>query len=736
MAQMHRYWFQFCAIASLLMAAHTSAAIDSMASPFPQAQVRSGSNEAPAIVVNGTPYYPLFFSPANGLGQEDVLLEQIRRARESGVTLFTINLPATATPAEVSGILTRFCGPNPSCYFIVRTRLDPSTEWLQSNPAESLQGEDGTSLPLASPSSLAWRSYLKSNLSDLITAIERTSFARQIIGVSLECMEQGIWEYPQTDTFIDYSPAAKNGFAEWLKDTYNDESALVASWQQPGLTWTTARVPTGTERTAADWGVFRDPVRDRASIDFQRFLSESIAVAIADFADHVKQRTSRRLLVGVPYGFQLESKQTSKTSFANTGHLALNRVLACEDIDFIVSPLANFERRSTLPGHFVQAIDSVALHGKLAIIEDDTVTHLSAPPIESTTLVPLEQTHSLMETISVTRRNAGLFMMHRAGYWYTDRAALGNWNDDGFWQSTALLRRLGAESREYGPYAPEIAFVISEDSQSVMSASAHPVLYQSLSAWRSELDRIGSPVGYYLQSDLPILPKSVKLLILANPYVMTRDERRSIDARVKAGTTVLYTYAPDILGPNGVKLSRLDEITGMLITTRSDNTPMVFSSVQTDESFTVDEETWSPRLVIEGNDLHVLAQYAVTEEVAVAARPSGKGAVVYSAVPNLPTRLLRWIARTSGVHLYSDEPAALSVMGPYLVLHPENSGEAGFTWPEQFTKSERIAPVARMTVAERTKGWKDNLSSGVTMIYRVETSKRVPNGKSGGLIGK
>lgn len=109
--------------------------------------------------------------------------------------------------------------------------------------------------------------------------------------------------------------------------------------------------------------------------DFRLFLSRQVADSIACLAHVVKEATQYRLAVGTFYGYTLE------TPTWDSCHLALNRLLASRDIDFLCSPVSYMCERQ--PGHdmpCMTVLDSLKLHGKLYFAELDIRTYLTRHP--------------------------------------------------------------------------------------------------------------------------------------------------------------------------------------------------------------------------------------------------------------------------------------------------------------------------------------------------------------------
>jgi hypothetical protein len=608
----------------------------------------------------------------------------------------------------------------------VRIWLGPNRAWLNEHPDARIALASGQTIHMASPSSTAWREEARRQLMERVREIVEGPHGDRFIGVLPTYLNTGEWFYPETNDLADYSPANTEAFRDWLRQTYRNDSALQRAWGQEDVTFDTAESPAEAMREASAWGPFRDPVRHRPAIDFARFQHELMADTIAYFARAVKEVTKGRALVGAFYGYTMELNHNGPRALANSGHLALGRLLACADLDMIHAPYSYFERNLGEPGHFHLPLDSVALHGKLVVMEDDSFTHLAMQP-EDPLIAPgwQHRTATPEETFDITLRNFGNSLGHRAGIWFFDLLSDGRWNDAAFWQQAALFRRMAAELRGEPPFQPEVAFITDERVVAHMAENTHPWLLESLAHWRHELARIGAPVGYYLQSDLPRLPGSVKLVVLANAYQVAKEEQAALDRITARGGTVVYTYAAHLLDAEGhIDLGRASRALGFPLEARWDEAPLILVFDKELKQTQTTTKGWMPRLIISessGSDL-VIGRYAATEEGAVAVRTQGMGRVVYTALPRLSAEVLREFAREANVHLYRDPPGMVAVVGNYLLTHTADTDggvDLHFRWPAPMNGLTRLAPPVRFPLSFDAQQWRDVLPPRVTGVYRI-----------------
>ncbi|MBR4124875.1 MAG: beta-galactosidase, partial [Victivallales bacterium] len=160
-------------------------------------------------------------------------------------------------------------------------------------------------------------------------------------------------------------------------------------------------VPSRAEREAGlPGGILRDPVRDAASILYERFYSQSIAECIDRLAKVVREETHGDKLVGTYYGYHQEFASLGYCVNGG-GHNDLHRLLKSPNLDFFLSPIDYRHRSIGAPSSDMKPYGAIRAAGKLALSEDDTRTNLIAPTI-------FDQTVNLDQTLAVLKRNHGV----------------------------------------------------------------------------------------------------------------------------------------------------------------------------------------------------------------------------------------------------------------------------------------------------------------------------------------
>ena len=696
-----------------------------MAGP-PSCTIVSGEPGGPAIRIDNQPHAPMFMCVNNQFGRDDVLVDEIRQAGAAGIDLISFNLLLDwqQSAEETNRTLARFCEANPNAYFYVRIWMGPSPEWLAAHPNDRIVAHDGTPGTMASPSSGAWLEDATARLEALLAQILDSPYAERFIGAMPTYLQTGEWFYPDTEQFSDYSPANARAFRDWLKKKYRRNKKLREAWGDSSVTLDGASLPSPEVREATAVGPFRDPVAHRAAADMAEFQSHVIVDAIETYCRVIKKATRNRALAGAFYGYTFELNHNGPRALAHSGHLALGALLDSPYIDLIHAPYAYFERGLGMPGHFHLPVDSIALHRKLAIMEEDSYTHLGTKPAEERLAPGWDQrTTTMEETLALNRRNFGQFMTHRVGFWWFDLLSDGRWNSPEFWEQAGMLRRIAAKVRDEPLFEPQVAFVVDETSVNALADRTHPYLLESLGQWRSELARLGTPVGYYLQSDLTLIPNSGRLFIMANPFRLSREQEREAHQRLEEGATIVWTFAPGVVVDDRVNFEHIRDVTGMGVVLQKTAGPLRFESSETEESWEIPED-WALRFQVADASVHPLATYAGSEAVAAAEVVSGKGISVYTAVPRLPVKLLQRLGARAGVHFYRPDGGMVGVAGDYLFVHTPVEAKEMLCWPEPMGMAVRLVPEGIDEIILGDAGcWQDTLPGKTTAIYRMERDK-------------
>jgi hypothetical protein len=263
-----------------------------------------------------------------------------------------------------------------------------------------------------------------------------------------------------------------------------------------------------------------------------------------------------------------------------------------------------------------------------------------------------------------------------------DLPGLGWFDDPGIWDVQRELMPLERAmlARSTG-FAPDIAVVLGERSTDLLSGGSHvvarPLIYES----RAVCGRVGAPYGQYLLRDAVAGRVPSRLQIFLAAWHLTAAEAAGLAANRDPGETRVWCYAPGRWVADQVAT---DSVTGSC-------TGFRLRPVSVDSAQAVATEVGANRGLAEpiGPDTEVRPLFTVevedTDEVwaryrdgspaiVVRSRAEGPGRDVFVGPPGLTTELVRALASTAGVHLYTDRPAAVWVHDTYLSIHSTHDG--------------------------------------------------------------
>jgi len=627
----------------------------------------------PTLFVNGKPHSDIAYAAY------EPSVEVFRGFSQAGVDLFTF----AATPTESGYGLSRtaWTAPgqydfsqldervrmvleaNPRAYFFPRLYLHAPTWWSREHPGDLVLLDPGGGKPVplthaggkSAPSwaSPTWRKDTVEGLRRLIAHIEAAPYADRCIGyhIASGTTEEWMMWGANEDQWVDYSPVNTLAFRSWLRTKYGTVENLRRAWNAPVASFETVTIPTKTQRRRTELGALRDPAKEQAVVDFYLYNSDMVAETICYFAKAIKEITHRERMVGAFYGYLLQLCGEQRQQ--NAGHLALEKVLDSPDVDFVCSPTSYYFRQLGGEGtsHFMSLLGSVHLHGKLWFDENDIRTSLSPGRVGE-----WGRPENVAGDIVQQEKELANVITNGTAQWWFDVG--GNRYDD-----PTLMRRIGqltanaceAMDIERDP-VDQVAMVIDEKSLCYLRPSdplGAWLLVQQLPA----LQRIGSPVGHYLTSDLPrIADRKVFLFMMS--FAPTAADRAAIETLKKDKHVLVFFYAPGLYRDGKLDEGAMQDMTGIRL--RMTTTPTELRlAIRPGHRVTdglsgvtcgVPHKTF-PVCFADDPAATVLGTLP-DGRAGLVIKPQKGWTAVFSAVPMLPASLLRRIARLGDVHEY------------------------------------------------------------------------------------
>lgn len=680
----------------------------------------------PALTINGVPTAPVMFFQNMDTGPDlrPGQLRQIALAGNHGVNI--VSVPA-AVPWFLPGgepdftlmdqRMEEILKANPKALAVLRIGLS----WPgAAHGYEAMKFSDGSEYSMPSIHGAAWRRDARAYLQAIVRHLEE-KYPASVIGYHPCGQETGEWVYGQLweGKIPGFEPSALAAFREWLKAKYSDDAGLRQAWGDGSVTPETATVPTAAQCAGPATGTaLRDPKAERKAIDFFAFQNEAMADVAALMCQAAKEVAPNKLAITF-YGYSFELS-AAPNGVHTSGHLALRRILASPYVDALCGPVGYRDRVAGGGGFYMGPADSLPLHGKLWLVEDDTRTHHAKPPppeIDSTGAWEKLILKDARETRGVLARNFAQFYTRGQAAWWMDLLGEGWYDDPQIWELLGKFHAFYQSSMDRRePYRPEIAVIVDEESCLDFSPAAG-VQRLLLGEFRLQWYRIGAPVGIYLMSDLVDgkVP-SAKFYIILNAFRLTDGQLAAVRKHTGVGSTVLWMFAPGITDGSKIDPLRIGGITGIATgETGKGDGKIVFGAGQ---SFPAGYGPIKPAFAVSDPEATPLAWYADGGEVAIASKKQDGRTDAFSAVLQVPAELLRTMARDAGVHLYSESNDVVMAGNGIVALHASSTGKKVIRLPRESAAEELLTgekfPAAREFAFE--------METGDTVILKLISS--------------
>ena len=433
--------------------------------------------------------------------------------------------------------------------------------------------------------------------------------------------------------------------------------------------------------------------RETRWVDYCQYSSELAAQAITGLAAAIKTLSNNQLLVGTSYGYTLEFAHRN-----DSGHLALAKVLESPDIDIVAGPNSYTGRGAGNVAAFGAPIDSVALHGKLWLVEDDTKTFLAETETDDTYNPKIA---GGADTRAAHQRQFGAALAHGAGVTWMDLWGQGWLNNAEIWEELGGLGKLAhqwGKTRKSEAPAPDVAAIVDEASLAYLKNDPNGLGMHLIGKTRELLLRSGASVGFYLQSDITRenFPDSTLYLFL-NAFRITTAEREAVRARLqRPGKTLAWLYAPGVYDENGPATVEVADVVGMSLRQQPWNS-RVGSQISEQRHLITErlrsgkrigqEDVLNPSFAVSDPQATILAEYGTTGAPSLAVREHQSGwKSVFFGDPHLTVELLRGLFAYAGVPLYNtqDDVVFASDDG-VLNVHTQYTGQRTIQLPRRAT---------------------------------------------------
>lgn len=658
--------------------------------------------------------------------------DAVKNSRDNGVNLIWLNIAkgfdwepnAPATFSAMDKRIADVLNTNPDAYIVLNVPLDPVynpglRKWVDLHPDQLVKKDDGSTNvggyhgavnKAASYASPIWKQDAGQAWRELIRHVRSSSYADRVIGYVPISGISWEWFYwgAQSKEFVDYSQPFTEAFANWAKQQYHGDLALLNStWKTNFPSFDAIQLPSKDERSGADFGVFLDPQKRGEVIDLRQFFTQVISGDILHFCHIVKEETNGNAICGTYYGYVM---YIGGPYFGvHSGHYALEKVLSSPDIDFVMSPSRYADRGLGGGSGFMTTVDSVKLHKKLYIDQIDIRTFRATGPGGQ-----LARLNTLKDTVSGLERDFSNTVVNGvASQWYDfDHGWI--MGDARLMQAVGKMQQiektLQQTPRQTMDAQNSIAVIL--DEKSILYTKVDSMIQSDVASSEiDQLNRSGVAWDNYLLNDLPRIGNYHYYLFL-NCFNLTDDQKREIEKLKKNGNVLVFIGAPGIIDRSDkstfaqakIDIAGVSKLTGFDLKQIADGpTVTVFKGNDSlvrdlaEKSFG-DSSVTGPRFAAQ--DGIALGHFSDNDEISLAVKVFPENwTSVYSAAPTLPAALLRNIATLADVPVVNHHNGDITYVSKNVfAVHSLTGGKRAFTVGKQYRTakelfSDRVYPV-------------------------------------------
>ncbi len=663
--------------------------------------------------------------------------QQMRLASEAGIHLFALLavLPARATGAIEAFDTIRYWTSlareiNPDALLLWRIVPAPVGNWQKEFPEAVIRFSDGT---IGGPSVCAdrWWDIVQTQLTELVRLVEQEEEGAHTLGYHLDW---GEWFLPESGGY-DTSESAVQAFREWLRRHFrNDTVSLRVGWFSGEVSFSTATIPPFIPNAPLTKRQLYDPRREGRWIDYHQFIADATARRILSLAQAVKEACHRRCLVGASYGYVLEWRHPY------AGHLALGMLLQSDEIDFLSAPITYADRLPGGTGAFPLPVESLHLHQKLFLSEEDyrtpfgRVTRLDQPATEHSLMPgagseedynpPLRSADAVAQ---VQTRSALQALVHGFGSAWMDLWGEGWLIHSSVWERLSGLQTLWELRERIGQTEPDLAVLIDPTSLSYVRVGS-PLIHQVVVQAREAVMRAGISYGFYLLEDVlrRDFPRS-RMVLFLNAWNLKPSVREAIRRKLQRdGRVLIWLYAASLFDNHRHALETAREVTGLALALHPwacmqgsqivDPLHPIVRRLPSDKLGV--QQRWEPSFYALADECRVVAEYIETGLPSLAIAEHENWRAVFIGERTLTPELLRGIADWVGVHVWCATNDLVQARPPFVHLHARRGGEKALHLPAPLSVYDLTEG---MLVAEEVNEYRLGMNEGESRLFLIGT---------------
>lgn len=546
---------------------------------------------------------------------------------------------------------------NPDTYYIPRIKLNVPIDWCKENPEELLvywegprdqeairalvgtekhdylgyeapngyyQAGDyvdtrpnvGGVIARQSFSSKIWLRDAGIALEKLVDRLENGKYGHRILGyhIAFGASGESVMWGRMNNHYGDYGISHTKHFFNWALAKYGTEDALQKAWGKERFANGALILPSPDERYHRKDSLatfYRGDELGTLASDMDEFLSESCADAIEYFAKIIRQKAPKKL-TGAFYGYFVH---TDNPNYA--GHLALEKLLNSEHVDFFAAPKSYYRCGPGQPGGELTAVQSINLK-KIWLDETDSRTHLAFADMPENKLSTTKGKkrfdtaidsldwlcRDLKDSTCVLWREFCKNIAHGSGFWWMDLG--GGWYDD-----PQLMEQVGKmtalnEHLQAKPYESLADILVLADENSIGKMSISKTQREGfLEDPLMELSLSGGVADFYRLSDLPQLDLNrYKMVIFAYTFEVPTETRAYLQKHLPADTMLVFHHAAGIRMGDTISTENIRDFTGFSIKETKVDADYVGVEVQDGQAQMLFEGVWQ-----KGNRVAITTPY-------------------------------------------------------------------------------------------------------------------------------
>ena len=704
-------------------------------------------NGRPAIFIDDKPYPPMMATIRTMKDGEEIIFDRdyFKSLGDAGIKIYflicdTVWLKPNAVElfeTEARALLDAV----PDAYIIPRIGMHPTNEWIEAHPEECVTYSDGSrpgthlfseSYEVDIPAnyhlcSAKWREDAGRALRETWEILMKLPYADRIIGCFLAAGGTSEWYYmvppfnTENRTSAGHSDGFKREFSKYLRKKYVTDKNLQKHWKRDDVTIDDPAIPEYEKHFFAEevdtlsnvppirmytnrdvpppysngtnLGSFIDFDNNPDVYDFYRTWHIGSSDSVIYFAKIIKDLTPDKL-IGAFYGSQGCTNYVTSGSAGGTV-----QILESPYVDFLAAPGVYENRLAGGCEGQREVQDSFALHNKIYIVEQDTRT-LG----ENRYFMDRYQIYDMTDSVNVMKREFGRNICEDVQAWWFDQLIGGRrYKFPEIYELIGKQQKIAEEAYTLPrKKASEIALIFDEESmQSISVQSTH----ETVERFRNyEMARIGAPCDQYYHNDLsdPNMP-SYKMYIFMNTYLLTKEEREVIKAKLKRDRAVaVWMYAPGFINPDSeVKMSTeyMTELTGIKLGMINERFDSIFRWNGEDHEISKRFDKRALYGSFDRRRLQSLTQsvtyntylypffyscdegaknlaYTLTTKYpAVSVKECDGYTSVYYGSKFIKSDVVRELARFAGCHIYTESDEVIYANNNYVTYHSDSTGK-------------------------------------------------------------